>query len=57
MSHTTLRQRHKERNQCVREFHKEHEFKIQFGENGNSLLAKWERFFYKKIILPLKDVK
>ncbi|MCM3118718.1 hypothetical protein M3610_26390 [Neobacillus sp. MER 74] len=26
------------------------------GENGNGLLAKWERFFYKNVINPLKKV-
>ncbi|MFJ5622001.1 hypothetical protein ACIQD3_04535 [Peribacillus loiseleuriae] len=57
MNHNTLHQRHKEHNERVRAFHRNHEIQIQRGENGNGLLAKWERFFYNKVIVPLKVVK
>ncbi|MFJ7976508.1 hypothetical protein ACIQZI_12510 [Peribacillus sp. NPDC096379] len=57
MNHNTLHQRHKEHNERVRAFHKNHEIQIQRGENVNGLLAKWERFFYNKVIVPLKTVK
>ncbi|WP_433773780.1 hypothetical protein [Bacillus wiedmannii] len=57
MNQKALHHWHKEHNKRVSEFHKNHEIKIQRGENGNSLLAKWERYFYNKIISPLKKVK
>lgn len=57
MKQATLHQRHKEHNKRIAEFHKNHEIEIQRGENGNSLLSKWERFFYNNVISPLKKVK
>ncbi|WP_170958525.1 hypothetical protein [Bacillus cereus] len=57
MNQKALHHWHKEHNKRVSEFHKKHEIKIQRGENGNSLLAKWERYFYNKVISPLKKVK
>ncbi|WEG13244.1 hypothetical protein PU629_02445 [Pullulanibacillus sp. KACC 23026] len=35
-------------NKRVAEFHKAHAAKIEAGENGNGLLARWERFVYTK---------
>ncbi|MES5893477.1 MULTISPECIES: hypothetical protein [Bacillus cereus group] len=57
MKQVALHQLHKEHNTRIAEFHKNHEIEIQRGENGNGLLAKWERFFYNKVISPLKNVK
>ncbi|MEV5036744.1 hypothetical protein MRBLBA21_001536 [Peribacillus frigoritolerans] len=57
MKHAALHQWHKEHNKRIAEFHKNHEIEIQRGENGNGLLAKWERFFYNNVIFPLKKVK
>ncbi len=57
MIHNTLHQRHKEHNERVKAFHRNHEIQIQRSENGNGLLAKWERLFYNKVIVPLKTVK
>ncbi|WP_179301690.1 hypothetical protein [Neobacillus jeddahensis] len=54
MKQVALHQSHKEHNKRIAEFHKNHEMKIQRGENGNDLLAKWERFFYNNVISPLK---
>lgn len=54
MKQVTLHQWQKEHNKRIAEFHKKHEIKIQRGENGNGLLAKWERFFYNNVITPLK---
>lgn len=48
---------HEEHHKRVSEFHKKHEIEIQRGESGNNLLAKWERYFYSKVISPLKKVK
>lgn len=48
---------HEEHHKQVSKFHKKHEIEIQRGENGNNLLAKWERYFYSKVISPLKKVK
>lgn len=39
---------HKSHNKRVGEFHKNHALAIERGENGNGLLAKWERFVYSK---------
>ncbi|MBO0962129.1 hypothetical protein J1P26_20695 [Neobacillus sp. MM2021_6] len=39
---------HNKHNKRVAAFHKNHVFKIERGENGNRLLAKWERFVYNK---------
>lgn len=57
MKNKTLNQWHKEHNDLVRSFHKNHEMQIQLGENGESLLARWERFFYNKVIEPIKAIK
>ncbi|MCU7668016.1 hypothetical protein [Bacillus thuringiensis] len=57
MKQVALHQLHKEHNKRIEKFHKNHEIEIQRGENGNGLLAKWERFFYNKVISPLKNVK
>ncbi|MGE7762418.1 hypothetical protein [Peribacillus sp. NPDC097895] len=57
MKQVAFHQLHKEHNKRIAEFHKNHEIEIQCGENGNGLLAKWERFFYNKVISPLKNVK
>ncbi|MEK4931666.1 hypothetical protein BWGOE4_17980 [Bacillus mycoides] len=57
MKQVALHHLHKEHNKRIAEFHKNHEIEIQRGENGNGLLAKWERFFYNKVIYPLKNVK
>ncbi|MGE7921297.1 hypothetical protein ACQKM9_20505 [Viridibacillus sp. NPDC093762] len=57
MKQVALHQLHKEHNKRIAEFHKNHEIEIQRGENGDGLLAKWERFFYNKVISPLKNVK
>ncbi|MEK4736792.1 MULTISPECIES: hypothetical protein [Bacillus] len=57
MKQVALHQLHKEHNKRITEFHKKHEIEIQRGENGNGLLTKWERFFYNKVIFPLKNVK
>ncbi|MFE7084409.1 hypothetical protein [Priestia megaterium] len=54
MKQTSLHYWHKEHNTSVAEFHKKHESEIQQSENGNGLLAKWERYFYNKVISPLK---
>ncbi|MET1122710.1 hypothetical protein ABWU59_27645 [Priestia megaterium] len=57
MTQKALHHWHKEHNKPVSKFHKKHEIEIQRVENGNSLLAKWERYFYNKVISPLKKVK
>ena len=57
MKQLTLHQCHNEHNKRIAEFHKNHEIEIQRGENGNSLIAKWERFFYNNVISPLKNRK
>lgn len=57
MIHNTLHQQHKEHNERVKAFHRNHEIQIQRSENGNGLLAKWESLFYNKVIVPLKTVK
>ncbi|MCT2346954.1 hypothetical protein [Niallia taxi] len=57
MKQLTLHQWHNEHNKRIAGFHKNHEIEIQRGENGNSLLAKWERFFYNNVISPLKNGK
>ncbi|SFC93846.1 hypothetical protein SAMN05443252_10923 [Bacillus sp. OV322] len=55
MKQVSLNQWHKEHNKRVAEFHKKHETEIQRGENGNSLLVRWERFFYNNVISPQKN--
>ncbi|MDK8643891.1 hypothetical protein ACQRXC_21730 (plasmid) [Niallia taxi] len=57
MKQLTLHQWHNEHNKRIAGFHKNHELEIQRGENGNSLIAKWERFFYNHVISPLKNRK
>jgi hypothetical protein len=39
---------HSQQNKRVADFHKNHASKIEAGENGNSLLARWEKFVYNK---------
>lgn len=48
MKHNKLHSWQKEQNKRVAEFHRDHALKIERGENGNGLLAKWERFVYNK---------
>ncbi|EJV43650.1 hypothetical protein IEK_05346 [Bacillus toyonensis] len=48
MKHNKLHSWQKEHTKRVTEFHKDHALKIERGENGNGLLAKWERFVYNK---------
>ncbi|MFS0781298.1 hypothetical protein [Bacillus sp. 1P06AnD] len=57
MKQTALHQWHKEHNKRITEFHTKHEIDIQRGENGTGLLAQWERFFYNKVLSPLKNAK
>ncbi|WP_285767469.1 hypothetical protein [Peribacillus sp. SI8-4] len=57
MKHRSLHQRHKEHNQRVSEFHKKHARQIANGENGNGWLARLERTFFNKVLVPLKVVK
>lgn len=55
--HRTANSWNKEHNERVAELHKSHVLKIERGENGNGLLAKWERFIYNKGKALLKVVK
>ncbi len=48
MKHNPLHQWQKEHNKRVKDFHKNHALTIEIGENGNGLLARWERFLYNK---------
>ncbi|MFJ8460574.1 hypothetical protein ACIQ57_15750 [Lysinibacillus xylanilyticus] len=48
MKQNPLHQWQKEHNKRVKDFHKNHVLKIERSENGNGLLAKWERFVYNK---------
>ncbi|MFJ7662437.1 hypothetical protein ACIQXW_08555 [Lysinibacillus sp. NPDC097162] len=57
MKHNPLHQWQKEHNKRVKEFHKNHALALDNGENGNGLLAKWERFIYNKGKALLKAVK
>ena len=57
MKQATLHKWQKEHNKQIGEFHRNHEIKIQRGENGHGWLAKWERFFYNNVIAPLKKVR
>ncbi|QKE71675.1 hypothetical protein HPK19_02180 [Arthrobacter citreus] len=43
-----LHNMHRNHNQRVAKFHKEHAIQIANGENGNGLLARWERFVFFK---------
>ncbi|PAE37750.1 hypothetical protein [Bacillus sp. 7884-1] len=55
MKQVALHQWHKEHTKRITEFHKNHEMKILRGENGNGLLAKWERFFITMSFPLLKN--
>ncbi|MCR8852555.1 hypothetical protein [Lysinibacillus fusiformis] len=48
MNHLPLHQWQKEHQNRVKDFHKNHVLSLENGENGNGLLAKWERFVYNK---------
>lgn len=48
---------HNKHNQRVAEFHKRHATQIANGDNGNSLIARWERFVYNKALDILKILK
>lgn len=48
MKHHPLHPWQKEHHIGVKDFHKNHALAIESGENGNGLLAKWERFLYNK---------
>lgn len=48
MKHHPLHPWQKEHHKRVKDFHKNHALAIENGENGNGLLAKWERFLYHK---------
>jgi hypothetical protein len=48
---------HNKHNQRVAEFHKRHTAQITTGDNGNSLLARWERFVYNQALNILKKFK
>ncbi|MFQ3544485.1 hypothetical protein Q7A53_10370 [Halobacillus rhizosphaerae] len=39
---------HSQHNKKVAEFHENHASKIEAGENGTGLLARWERFVYNQ---------
>lgn len=39
---------HTAHNNRVAAFHKNHASQLEAGENGNSILARWERFVYQK---------
>lgn len=49
--------RHKEHNERVTEFHRNHAFQIANGQNGTGWLAKLERFVYNKGISLFKTAK
>ncbi|WP_274307033.1 hypothetical protein [Solibacillus daqui] len=57
MKYNLLHQLQKDHNKRVIDFHKNHALELERGENGNGLLAKWERFVYKKGKAFLKAVK
>ena len=57
MKHNALHQWQKDHNKRVKEFHKNHALELELGENGNGLLAKWERFVYNKGKALFKAVK
>ncbi|MEK5486522.1 hypothetical protein [Lysinibacillus sp. FSL M8-0355] len=48
MKHQPLHPWQKEHHKRVKDFHKNHSLAIENGENGNGLLANWERFLYNK---------
>jgi hypothetical protein len=55
--HKKINNWHSQHNIRVSEFHKKHASKIEAGENGNSLLAQWERFVYNKGKVLFKTIK
>ncbi|WP_088043094.1 hypothetical protein [Bacillus sp. EAC] len=55
--HKQFNSLHKKHNQSVIDFHKHHAAQIANCENGNSLLAKWERFVYNNGLKFIKSVK
>ncbi|WP_169786283.1 hypothetical protein [Viridibacillus arvi] len=57
MKSNILHQRQKEHNKRVLDFHKNHALEIARGENGNGMLAKWERFVYNKGKAFFKAIK
>lgn len=57
MKHTHIHQWQKEHNKSVKDFHKYHTLKLENGENGNGLLARWERFIYNKGKAFFKAIK
>ncbi len=57
MNHRPLDQWQKEHHHRVKDFHKNHALALENGENGNGLLAKWERFVYKKGKALFKSAK
>jgi hypothetical protein len=48
---------HNKHNQSVVDFHKRHAAQIANGENGNSLLTRWERYVYNKGLDIFKSMK
>ncbi|GLX65737.1 hypothetical protein [Paenibacillus glycanilyticus] len=50
LHHQRLNTAHNKHNERVAEFHKRHAAQIANGENGNSVLARWERFVYNKTL-------
>ncbi len=57
MKQNSLHQWQKDHNKRVRDFHKNHALDIERGENGNGMLAKWERFVYYKRKTLIKVIK
>jgi len=57
VNYNPLHQRQKEHNKRVKKFHNNHTLELENGENGNGLLAKWERFVYNKGKAFLKAIK
>lgn len=48
---------HNKHNQRVAEFHKRHATQIANGDNGNHLLARWERYVYNKALDKIDSFK
>ncbi|WP_339316122.1 hypothetical protein [Paenibacillus sp. FSL R10-2734] len=57
LRHQRFNTAHYKHNQRVAEFHKRHAAQIANGENGNSLLSRWERFIYNKALGIMKVIK
>ncbi|MNG32851.1 hypothetical protein D3C84_1189630 [compost metagenome] len=57
LRHQRINTFHKQHNERVAEFHKRHAAQIANGENGNHLLARWERFVYNKAVDIMKKFK